>query len=73
MRKIERIIVHVNKCQCRQCRDIIESKHVHDFVRCSCGAIFTDGGLEYLRRGFTNADDIIDMSETTIEIVEVDW
>jgi hypothetical protein len=42
-----------NRCQCRQCDDIIESKHRHDFVRCRCGAIFTDGGTAYIRRGST--------------------
>ena len=52
-----------NRCQCNQCKDIIESKHRHDFVRCKCGAIFTDGGTDYVRRGFTNKSDIIDLSE----------
>jgi len=52
-----------NRCQCNQCKDIIESKHRHDFVRCKCGAIFTDGGTDYVRRGYTNKSDIIDLSE----------
>lgn len=39
------------KIQCNKCKDIIESKHVHDFVRCKCQAIFVDGGDEYLRYG----------------------
>jgi len=39
-----------NKAQCRKCGDIIESKHRHDFVWCSCKAIAVDGGLDYLRR-----------------------
>ncbi len=52
-----------NRCQCRQCEDIIESTHRHDFVSCRCGAIFTDGGKDYIRRGYTNFDDIIDLSE----------
>ena len=55
--------VITNKCQCRKCGDIIESKHRHDFVSCKCGAIFTDGGLDYIRRGYKDLDDIIDMSE----------
>ena len=53
-----------NRCQCRKCLDIIESKHRHDFVQCKCGAIFTDGGIDYIRRGFIDANDIIDLSET---------
>lgn len=40
-----------NRAQCRKCGDIIESRHVHDFVRCKCGAIFVDGGHDYIRRG----------------------
>jgi hypothetical protein len=59
---LKRDVVTLNKCQCRLCGDIIESKHVHDFVRCKCGAIFTDGGLDYIRRGAKDLDDIIDMS-----------
>jgi hypothetical protein len=52
-----------NKCQCAVCGDVIESKSVHDFVRCTCGRIFTDGGLEYFHRGFIDPTDLIDMSE----------
>lgn len=42
--------IKVNKIQCKICGDIIESKHVHDYVECSCGACAADGGREYLRR-----------------------
>ena len=52
----------VNKIQCKKCKDIIESKHVHDFKWCSCGAVAVDGGLEYLRR-VGNIEDIIELSE----------
>jgi len=48
---------------CRKCGDIIESKHVHDFVRCKCGAIAVDGGKDYLRR-IGNLEDIEDLSES---------
>lgn len=40
-----------NAAQCAKCGDIVESKHRHDFASCSCGAIFVDGGKEYLRAG----------------------
>lgn len=40
-----------NKAECRKCHTIIESKHRRDFVQCECGAIFVDGGKDYLRRG----------------------
>lgn len=39
-----------NRIQCLGCNDIIESKTVHDFVRCSCGSIAVDGGQDYKRR-----------------------
>lgn len=39
-----------NKVKCLKCGDIIESKHRHDFVRCSCGNIAVDGGKDYLKR-----------------------
>ena len=52
----------VNKIQCKKCKDIIESKHVHDFKWCSCKSIAVDGGLEYLRR-IGNLEDIIELSK----------
>ena len=41
-----------NKIRCLWCGDILESFSVHDFKSCRCGKCFTDGGLEYVRRGF---------------------
>jgi hypothetical protein len=52
-----------NAAQCAKCGDIIESKHRHDFVSCSCGAIFVDGGLDYIRSG-GNREDFISLLET---------
>ena len=52
-----------NKAQCKVCEDIIESTHRHDFVRCKCGEIFVDGGIDYLRRGAGDLDNIIELSE----------
>ena len=48
-----------NTVICLSCGDKIVSKHRHDFVTCTCGAISIDGGQEYLRRvgDFTNAID----------------
>lgn len=54
-----------NKIRCKSCGDIIESRSVHDFVQCSCGRVFVDGGHEYLRRGFKESmDDYEELSET---------
>ena len=52
-----------NKAKCRLCGDIIESKHRHDWQTCSCGAIFVDGGHEYLKRGAKNFEDLEELSE----------
>lgn len=51
-----------NKAKCAKCGDVIISKHVHDYVPCSCGAIAVDGGNEYLKR-VGNMDDVIELSE----------
>ena len=49
-----------NAALCLSCGDKIVSKHRHDFVNCTCGAVAVDGGQEYLRRvgDFENAMDI---------------
>lgn len=41
-----------NSIRCNFCGDVIESKTVHDYVCCKCGACAVDGGHDYLRRGF---------------------
>lgn len=48
-----------NAVTCFGCGDRIFSRHRHDFVTCTCGAISVDGGQEYLRRvgDFANAAD----------------
>lgn len=57
-------IIKSNKIKCNHCGQIIESKHRHDFKWCKCGAVFVDGGHDYLRRGFTNDEnDFEDLSE----------
>ena len=60
----------VNKIQCKKCKDIIESKHVHDFKWCACKSIAVDGGLEYLRR-VGNLEDIIELSEFEMKQEEI--
>jgi len=48
-----------NRCRCRVCGDVIESRYGHDFVRCGCGcgATAADGGRAYVRRVFTRLAD----------------
>jgi hypothetical protein len=52
-----------NSVRCLRCSDEIESAHRHDFVTCSCGNVFVDGGKDYLRRGF-ESDEWVDTSTT---------
>ena len=51
-----------NALRCKKCGDVIESKDRHDCVTCRCGAIFVDGGLNYLRRG-GNTEDMEELYE----------
>lgn len=53
-----------NAIRCKKCGTICESKHRHDWVQCACGAVFTDGGKSYIRRG-GNPEDIEDLSVIT--------
>ncbi len=68
-----REVVVTNKAQCRLCGDIVESKHRHGFIRCKCGEIFVDGGKSYIRRGASDLNNIIELSETYEETYESDW
>lgn len=56
----------VNKIKCKKCGDVIESKSVHDFKSCKCGAVAVDGGHCYLRRCGSREDweDLSVMDET---------
>lgn len=42
----------MGKVQCLSCGKILESKHRHDFRKCSCeNETFVDGGDDYMRIG----------------------
>lgn len=56
-----------NKIKCKKCGDVIESRYLHDYVACSCGACAVDGGKDYLRR-LGNPDNWEELSETTEEM-----
>ena len=51
-----------NKIKCKKCGDIIESKSINDYKRCSCGAVAIDGGKDYLKR-IGNEKDYEELSE----------
>lgn len=50
--------------KCKLCGDTIVSHHRHDFKYCTCGAVFVDGGSDYLRYGGKDL--------SNIEIVKVE-
>lgn len=41
----------LNRAKCKNCGNVIVSRHHYDFQRCKCGAIFVDGGNDYWRCG----------------------
>lgn len=44
------LILSKNSARCKNCDDVIVSKHRHDFVWCKCRALAVDGGLDYAKR-----------------------
>lgn len=58
MEKKEKIVSNI--ITCKKCGDIIESKSINDYKRCSCGAVAVDG-TEYLKR-IGNENDYIELS-----------
>lgn len=61
---MDRTVILSNAAKCLKCDTVVESKHVHDFVRCPCGNVFVDGGLDYLRRGVNDESKFLELSET---------
>lgn len=51
-----------NAAKCLICNCVIESMFRHDYSKCPCGNIFVDGGCSYLRHGFKDASNYMDMS-----------
>lgn len=41
----------VKGIECPECGDRVWSRHRHDWRKCKCGAVFVDGGRDYLRVG----------------------
>jgi len=54
-----------NMIKCKKCGDVIESKSVHDYVRCKCGLVAVDGDKNYLKRSFksTPEEDFEELSK----------
>jgi len=45
-----------NSIKCKHCKQIINSRHRHDFKWCKCGKVAVDGGLDYLARSGKEGD-----------------
>jgi hypothetical protein len=67
------MIQYKNKGRCKLCEDVIESKHRHDFVTCSCGSFSLDGGNAYQRVLWRsgNPDDIFEILKEPLTITDV--
>ena len=48
--------------QCKRCLETIESKDIHDFKYCSCGAVGIDGGMSEGNRILGNLADVEERS-----------
>jgi len=45
-------MIKINRIKCLNCNEVLESKHVYDFVKCNCeNESFVDGGHDYQRIG----------------------
>lgn len=49
-------LIYRNSIRCNKCGDDIVSTFQHDFVQCSCEAVFVDGGSSYRRVGGSPED-----------------
>lgn len=59
-------MITVKAITCPKCRDTIYSRALHDHHGCTCGHVFVDGGLDYLRFGWRGGD------EPTLSEISVD-
>ena len=67
-----------NRAKCLKCKDVIESRHKHEFVRCHCEAIAVDGGTEFWRslgdpKDFCRLDDEGNAWKPVEEPKTLDW
>ena len=63
------MIIIKNRAKCLKCNEILESKHRHDFVTCSCNNLSVDGGHSYLKRNYLDGTQIEEMSTTKEDLI----
>ena len=61
-----------NRAFCRKCGVTVESKSIYDFKACKCRNVFVDGGLEYLRHGWEEKDQYVNLSDVDYEDDDAD-
>jgi tRNA(Ile2) C34 agmatinyltransferase TiaS len=52
-----------NRAKCTRCNTVVESKHKHDFVTCKCGNLSVDGGLDYKKRTYNEAEQWLEVAD----------
>ena len=62
-REIIKNTITKNAAKCLRCKEVVESKHRHDYQTCKCGNVSVDGGLDYLRRAVVHIELWEDKSE----------
>lgn len=60
------------KIKCLLCRDIIESKNVHNLVSCKCENCYIDGGQDYLHFGGNDLSKILIIFDDGTEVLASD-
>ena len=58
----------MNYIMCNHCKQVIRSKHRHDMKWCSCGKVAIDGGNDYVKVSFTDADDFMSITNFVLEV-----
>lgn len=51
--------IWINAVHCKLCDSTVRSKNRHDYVECSCGNTFVDGGSCYPRWGCGKSKDTV--------------
>jgi hypothetical protein len=71
--RLKHQVLTKNAAKCKDCGDIIESKHRHDMVSCQCGSIAIDGGLDYIKvsaKSFSLVESLCEFKSNIIEVTQ---
>ena len=59
--------------RCKLCDAVVESKSLHDFKECACGAVAVDGGITCGNRVLGRVQDMEDCSQWRTEARPFVW